>query len=105
MRKILREIFGVDEAPHAQQGLRITGSQRALEALEQALNVASGAPPTTDWSVDEAEWAGKACMTIGKAVSAGNGSVTLPEFEATPDLDSFDDDDGIGIDPNDERGY
>jgi hypothetical protein len=115
VKRVLKEMFGLNEAdpsggitpgtkaPGITQGLRISGSRQALETLEQALNVASGARPTADWSADEAEWAEKACMAIGKAITSGNGSVTLPEPEQTPDVDSFNDDTGAG--PDEEEGY
>lgn len=75
----------------AMQGGKTAGSISAdaatLGALQKALeSVRSGDDDLMDWIED-------VVREISRAVKSG-GQLTLPKFEATPSLDTFDDDDG-----------
>lgn len=67
-------------------GLRVSGDPNTLEILNQALELLS-----KHGADDDAEWADDALRAMS---GAKDGNVTLPRFEATPSLDSFDDDAG-----------
>lgn len=82
----------------ALQGGKTAGSVKAdpktLGALQQALeNVRTRDDDLQDWIDD-------AIREISRAIRTG-GDLTLPKFEATPGLDTFDDDDGGGYEDED----
>lgn len=84
------------------QGLRVSGDKATLGALQDALQEASSSIQDNE---DLSQW----CEQAYKAVAMGmrrdsGGSVTLPAYQETPDLGSFNDDDGMGTGPGDE-GY
>lgn len=104
--KLLREMFGLVEMPAingsaapkaeagagAAQGLRVTGDKATLGALQEALQEAGAA---LNDNPDLAEWCEKAWKAVAQGARDG-GSVTLPAFTETPDIDSFNDDEGPG---------
>ena len=102
-RKILREMFteGEDgterygepknEGPESLHGLRVTGDKATLGALQDALHQA-----TDSEAPDLVEWCEQAWKAVAKGLHSGN--VTLPPFSQTPDVDSFNDDQGLGPD-------
>lgn len=83
-------------------GLRVSGDKATLGALQDALQEASAAIQGNE---DLSQW----CEQAYKAVAMGmrrdsGGTVTLPAYQETPDIGSFNDDDGTGAGPGDE-GY
>ncbi len=71
-----------------QPGINVSADKATLKALAKALN----AVKTND--DDLADWVDDCIREIERSARSGDGTVTLPKFEATPDLDSFDDDGG-----------
>lgn len=79
-------------------GLRVSGDKETLGALMDALNEAENSISDNE---DLADWCGKAWKIISRGLNSG--SVTLPPFQRTPDIDSFNDDNtGIGPDDSEE---
>jgi hypothetical protein len=72
-------------------GLRISGDRATLAALRDALEEYSGSGRAVE---DVADWIDDCVRAIDMANRRNSDTVTLPKFEATPDLDSFDDDAG-----------
>ncbi len=72
-------------------GLRISGDRATLAALRDALEEYSGSGRADE---DVIDWLDDCVRAIDMAHRRNSDTVTLPKFEATPDLDSFDDDQG-----------
>lgn len=72
-------------------GLRISGDRVTLAALRDALEEYSGSGRANEDTID---WIDDCVRAIDMANRRNSDTVTLPKFEATPDLDSFDDDAG-----------
>lgn len=70
-----------------QQGITLSGDKETLGALQEALQEAEHSAES-----DVANWAGRAWKAVAAGIR-GNGSFSLPRFEATPD-DMMPDDDG-----------
>lgn len=69
-------------------GLRVTGDAATLEALQSVFESLR----TSDQDLED--WASDCETAIRQSLRKGDGNVTLPKFEAAPDLDDFDDDGG-----------
>jgi hypothetical protein len=75
----------------ALQGGKTAGSVKADKMTLNALQKALEAVRTRD--DDLQDWIDDTIREIGRAIRTGS-ELTLPKFEATPGLDTFDDDDG-----------
>lgn len=71
-----------------QAGVGVKADKATMKALAQAFE----AVRTKD--DDLQDWIDDCIREIGRAIKSGADTVTLPKFEATPDLDNFDDDGG-----------
>lgn len=95
-RSFLQLFVTEGPTPQSAAGLRITGDVETLRVLAEIIDESSGE------AADEyAEWINKATIALSQAIRSGSGNVTLPSYEASPGLDSFDDDQGPG--PGDEE--
>lgn len=85
-------IFGKSAKPSpALQGGKTSGTVKADSKTLEALMKALESVRTSD--DDLMDWVDDVVREIRRAVRTG-GELTLPKFEATPDLDDFDEDDG-----------
>lgn len=75
----------------ALQGGKVVGSVKADKMTLEALQTALESVRTRD--DDLQDWIDDVIREIGRAIRSGS-ELTLPKFEATPGLDTFDDDDG-----------
>ena len=82
----------------ALQGGKTAGVVKADKVTLDALQRALESVRTRD--DDLQDWIDDVVREIGRAVRSG-GELTLPKFEATPSLDTFDDDDGGGYEDED----
>lgn len=98
--RLLNEMFGsLPEEGQASSGLRVTGDKATMGALQDALQEAASLLRDNE---DLADWCEKSFKAIAAGIRKGD-TVTLPAFQETPDVASFNDDDA-GIGP-DEEGY
>lgn len=85
-------LFGKSAKPSAAlQGGKTAGTVKADTATLEALMKALEHVRTND--DDLMDWVDDVVREIRRAVRTG-GELTLPKFEATPDLDDFDEDEG-----------
>lgn len=82
-------------------GLRLSGDPATLASLRDALEQLANSPRVDE---DLANWLDECVRAIDQAGRRQEPNVTLPKFEATPDLDDFDDDEG-GEPEQEDEGY
>jgi hypothetical protein len=97
-QSVAKKEGAVDES--IDTGLRVSGDKATLGALCDCLHEASVAIGDNQDLADWAEQAYKACAQAFRLTTT-SPSVTLPPFEETPDIDSFNDDPGTGASDED----